>query len=170
MSTRAVVLILTIHLTHLYFQENDIQEIRNLYRQTEENKSKYSLTSIEDLENSSEGGRLNIYRDSTEVKLIETMYYGSISKVSRHFYYQSEDIYFVFMEEFLYNAPISSSDYDSNKTIKKESRYYFRNNRMIRWIHPNGEFEPTDTQNYINESERVKSLSTHALLISKKSN
>lgn len=168
MSTRTLILILTIHLIPLHFQENGIQEIRTLYRQTEENRPKYSLVSLDDLENSSEGGKLNIYRDSTEIKLIEAIYYGSISKVLRHFYYESEDIYFVFIEEFLYNAPISSSEYDPNKTFKKESRYYFWNNQMIRWIQPNGELEPNHTLIYMNESDRVKSLSKQTLKISKK--
>ena len=60
---------------------------------------------------------------------------------------KNDSLYFVFTQDFIYNRPfywdekyaIESGDneaYDPEKTITKENRYYFHNDRLFKWLDP----------------------------------
>jgi hypothetical protein len=139
-----------------FSQTDGITEIRKLYNETQDNKSSYKVLKQNDFENSSEGGELLAYKDSKEIRLIEAKYFGHTGKTEAEFYYLEGQIYFIFLKEFRYNMPATESEYDESKTTKEESRYYFWDNKMIRWITPSGEmtspkspeFEKAFEENY----------------------
>lgn len=134
-------------------QTDGITEIKKLYKETQDNKSTYETLTQDDFENSSEGGELIAYKDSKEVRLIEAKYYGHIGKNEAEFYYLNGQIYFIFLKKFTYNMPPTESGYDQNKTTVEESRYYFWDNRMIRWISPDGEYVDTQSPEFLKTSK-----------------
>ncbi|WKV11807.1 hypothetical protein [Marivirga harenae] len=133
-------------------QTDGITEIKKLYRETQDNKSTYKTLTQDDFENSSEGGELIAYKDSKEVRLIEASYYGHMGKTEAEFYYLNGQIYFIFLKEFRYNMPPTELGYDQDKTTTEESRFYFWDNRMIRWINPDGEYMDTESPEFLNTS------------------
>lgn len=140
-----VSILLTVSIS-TFGQNEEISEIRRLYKETQDNKNNYKRLSQDDFENSSEGGEVTAYKNSEEVKLIEAVYYGHMGKAKYEYYYKASKVYFVFIEEFNYNAPPTQPSYDQEKTTKEESRYYFWNDEMIRWIKPSGEYsDPVST-------------------------
>ena len=89
----------------VFGQANGITEIRKLYKETQDNKSTYKRLTQDDFENSSEGGELTAYQNSTEVRLIEAKYYGNLGKSESEYYYLNGQIYFIFRKDFSYNMP-----------------------------------------------------------------
>ncbi|WP_041649361.1 hypothetical protein [Marivirga tractuosa] len=135
-----------------FSQTDGITEIKKLYQETQDNKSIYKTQTQDDFENSSEGGVIIAYKDSKEVRLIEAKYYGHMGKTEAEFYYLNGQIYFIFLKEFRYNMPPTESGFDQTKTTMEESRYYFWDNRMIRWISPDGESVDTESPEFMKTS------------------
>ena len=130
-----------------------ITEIKKLYKETQDNKSTYKTLTEDDFENSSEGGELKAFKDLNEVRLIEANYYGHMGKTEAEFYYKNGQLYFIFLKRFSYNLPTTEAGYDKDKTIVEESRYYFWNNKMIRWIKPDSEYVDTESSEFLNTSK-----------------
>jgi len=126
-------------------QNEQISEIKSLFKETLNNKSSYQYKSVDDFENSTEGGNLKGFYEQNELKLIEAFYYGHMGKAEQQFYVENDEVYFVFIKNFRYNAPPTVSEYDDNKTRLEEDRYYFWNNKMIRWINQNSEHVNVDS-------------------------
>lgn len=152
----------TLSLT-VFNQVDGITEIRRLYKETQDNRSTYKKLTQDDFENSSEGGELTAYKNSTEVRLIEAKYYGHMGKSESEFYYLNGRIYFIFHKDFNYNMPPSESGYDSDKTTLKESRYYFWNNKMIRWITPDGNYADSESTEFSKKSTEFSEWATELL-------
>lgn len=134
-------------------QDEVIAEIRRLYKETQDNKSTYQKLTQDDFENSSEGGELTAYKNSKEVRLIVAKYYGHMGKSESEFYYLNGRIYFIFRKDFRYNMPPTESGYDQDKTTVEESRNYFWNNKMIRWITSDGKYVDAESTEFLKESE-----------------
>ena len=147
----------------VFGQASGITEIRKLYKETQDNKSTYKRLTQDDFENSSEGGELTAYQNSTEVRLIEAKYYGHMGKSESEYYYLNGQIYFIFRKDFSYNMPPTESGYDSDKTTLEESRYYFWNNKMIRWITPDGKYMDSELTEYSDESTKLTSWAVEFL-------
>ena len=122
-------------------QEPRILEIRNLYNKTQSELSTFNTKTIDDLENSSEGGELTKYETKLGIRLIRTKYYGSIGKSITEYYYQNDQVYFVFKTDYQYNAPPTQPEYDDSRTEIAESRFYFEGPKLIRWITQDGKHQ-----------------------------
>ena len=136
-------------------QVEGITEIRKLYKETQDNKSTYRTLSGEDFEYSSEGGELKAFKDSDEVRLIEATYYGHMGKTEAEFYYKNGEPYFIFLKRMSYNRPVTEAGFDHNKTEVEESRYYFWNNKMIRWIRPSGAHVEAESPEFLETSKEI---------------
>lgn len=137
--------------------KNEITEIRKLFKETQDNKSTYKKLTQDDFENASEGGQLTAYKNSTEIRLIEAAYYGHMGKFETEFYYLNNEVYFIHSKDFQYNMPPTESGYDQDKTTLEESRYYFWNNKMIRWITPDGKYVDSELAEFEKESTKQSS-------------
>ncbi len=120
-------------------QDQRILEIRKLYNETQAALSDFNTVTIDDYENSSEGGKLTKFENKLGIKLIKTEYYGSIGKSLTEYYYRNGEVYFIFKTDYQYNAPPTVPEYDETKTEKAESRFYFDGTKLIRWITPDGQ-------------------------------
>ena len=78
---------------------------------------------------SAEGGELVAYFEGQSIMLITATYYGEMGKTVEEYYYWREQPIFVLRTELRYDKPFSS------KVVRRaDSRFYFANNRLIRWI------------------------------------
>uniref|UniRef100_UPI00404A5382 hypothetical protein n=1 Tax=Fulvivirga sp. TaxID=1931237 RepID=UPI00404A5382 len=138
-------------------QNPQIITIRKLYNEFQNNKSSSTQNKIDDFENSSEGGEITAYYINDSIKMIETKYYGHMGKTYEEYYFDRGKLYFVFSQDFQYNAPPTEEEYKDNETVVSANRKYFWNQDLIRWIGPDGtELDSSSTEYMAEESFLVK--------------
>lgn len=141
--------------------EQQIQEIREVYAKVNKNLSTYKVTESEKDE-STEGGTEKIYIHNNQIVKIVEEYLGEIGKRTIEYYFaEGGDLRFVFEQTTNYNAPIYVTKaeegievFDPEKSTIEENRYYFYNEKMIRWLLPTGEIADFD-QPKLNKKEKA---------------
>lgn len=137
-------------------QENDsISTIRQRYAIINKNLAKYRVVKKELSGFSTEGGELTAYYDGTAIVKIATLNQGETGRSFEDFYYWNGKLMFVFRRQDTYDTPLSG------KVVKsRENRFYFSDDKLIRWINENGtgvtsrDSKYTETQvHYLNRSK-----------------
>ena len=142
------ILFFAISIINVHSQDSIIKDIRTKYKEIRENLSSYTLTKIDILNESTEGGEGKACFDKNDLKLIEVVWYGETGKRIIEYYFDNDKLFFAFDQLFEYNAPMyldketaieeGYDDYfDPEKTTVKEDRYYFENEILIRWLDNN---------------------------------
>lgn len=122
-----------------------IKDIRAKYQSIRSNLKNYDTTSREEWEESTEGGQIIGYYKKKDLKLIEGIYFGETGKTETEYYFDKGLLLFVFEKRYAYNRPIywdkkhaqeniDSVTFDSVKTIIAEDRFYFYEEKLIRWF------------------------------------
>lgn len=129
-----------------------VLEIRNLYNKIVEQKTSYTTSEVELWGYSAEGGGAIVYKNKQgEIVLIETEFYGELQRSYESFYFHKGKLIFVFQKLYKYNTHIMmdqkavdemkkdypEGDYevfDPAKTKTYENRFYFYDDKMIRWL------------------------------------
>lgn len=154
-STCLVLSILIIGLFSMQAQD-PIQTIKSHYQYVNENLRSFKVEDSETFEESTDGATIRKYFDNGDCVKIRIEYYGETGKLFREYYLKDSELYFVFDQNFRYNMPYymdsaraaqSGFDYwfDAEKTKLEESRFYFSNKKLIRWIEPGGKFLSKDS-------------------------
>ena len=79
------------------------------------------------------------------------------------FYLNDSKVYFILAQTYNYNAPATSSQYDEAKTKLKEDRYYFWDNKMIRWINPDGQGVDRTSEQFKKEQNEMLEWANSAI-------
>jgi hypothetical protein len=122
-----------------------IVEIRNEYARIKGELSKVKLESVELEGYSAEGGVAKAWRDASgRFVFLRVELYGESGKAFEEYYYRNGSLIFAFRQSYRYNVPfnvtpevakeIGVEPFDDKKTKILEDRYYFHENRMIRWV------------------------------------
>ena len=76
-----------------------------------------------------EGGQLVAYFDGPAIVKIVANHYSEAGRAFEEYYYSNQKLIFVFHKEYGYDRPLSG------KVVQTfESRFYFENDRLIRWL------------------------------------
>ncbi|MFC4219100.1 hypothetical protein [Flagellimonas marina] len=131
-------------------QEKDslLNEIRRNYSEIRAQLDSYETTKIEIRGQSAEGGQATAYYSVTEIKLIEVVLLGESGKKHIEYYFNDGELIFAFEQNFTYNRPVYKNEnidkeneknevFDYKKTIIKEDRYYFENEKLFLWLDNN---------------------------------
>jgi len=139
----------SIFITLLYAKENKteneiIKDIQEKYTVINEIKS-YKKVEKDLMNRSTEGGVLTGYFDSDELRKIVAVYYGEMGKAIEEYYFFKGNLFFVSMQyqHYIYplwsDTPIKFENPIDDKIGKiSETRYYFKDNRMIKGIDSGG--------------------------------
>ncbi len=144
----AVAILLIFSLTGCKGQtiDNRISEIRKEYDfiNSDQNLRK---DSIDIMDESSEGGQLIFYKDSSgDLRKLVIVFYGESGKLVEEFYVTNDKLVFAFIQQYEYNRPIywdektakengDNEVFDYSKSVIAEDSYYFDNNEiLIRWL------------------------------------
>jgi hypothetical protein len=120
-----------------------IESIREHYAEINRNLSRYRKVRKQLPGYSIEGGMLEAYADGQAVRKIVATYYGETGKAVEEFYFWDGQLIFVFRKDFQYDRPLSG------KTVStRENRFYFDNNRLIRWVGESGRQVSSSKQEY----------------------
>lgn len=126
-----------------------VESIRQHYAQINSKVPSYRKVKKELAGFSAEGGELVAYFHGPSIMKMVATYFGETGKATEEYYYWNGKLIFVFRQESRYDKPLSGK-----VVSKKENRFYFADDKLIRWIDENGK-EVTDTQSA--ESEHLKS-------------
>ncbi|WP_271769914.1 hypothetical protein [Aquimarina algiphila] len=126
------------HITNTQDQEKPkteqeiISDIREKFGAINYNINSYKKVKKDLSGESTEGGELEGYFKNVELKKIITSYYGEMGKLIEEYYLWNDQLFFVFTQAYSYNMPMYMED---SKVIKiNENRYYFYNDKLIRWL------------------------------------
>jgi hypothetical protein len=102
---------------------------------------------------SAEGGELVAYFQGANVMKLAATYYGETGRATEDYYYWNGELIFVLRRNFTYNQPLSG------KIIRtEEERFYFDNDKMIKWINEEGkEVAPSTAEFAAKQEESLKS-------------
>ena len=110
-----------------------IQTIRQQYAAINRNTAKYKKVKKELLGFSAEGGELIAYLSGPSIVKISATFYGEMGRATDEFYYSNDKLIFIFRRSLHYSAPLSG------KVVRTtENRYYFKDDKLIRWIGEDG--------------------------------
>ncbi|MHB8206179.1 hypothetical protein [Mucilaginibacter sp.] len=144
--------------------KDKIAFIKAQYTIINHNLSSYQKVTRNDGGQTTEGGEVNLYSAGTEIKKISTVYYGETGKINEEYYFFDNRLIFYYSLEENYKQPISIAP----KVIvskKQESRYYFNDGVLIKYIYnpikqmSNDEIKKTEIETQT-ETKRLLSLFT----------
>ncbi|MDF2188375.1 hypothetical protein [Paraflavitalea sp. CAU 1676] len=82
---------------------------------------------------STEGGSIEKFYDGDSLRKAIVIYYGELGKAILEYYFvRDAELFFVYERRENYDKPISAGKINIAKT--EESRYYFNNQQLIRWL------------------------------------
>lgn len=110
-----------------------IQAIRQQYVAINKNTRRYKKIKRELSGFSLEGGEMVAYFDGRVTVKIVANHYGEGGKALEEYYYSNGKLIFVYRKDSTYNRPLSG------RVVKTtESRFYFQNDRLLRWVNEEG--------------------------------
>ena len=127
-----------------------IQTIRQQYASINRNAAKYRKVKKELSGFSAEGGELNAYLSGSSIVKISATFYGEMGRATDEFYYSNDKLIFVFRKQAFYRAPLSG------KVIRTtENRYYFKDEKLLRWIDEDGKQVATTAPEFSQAEARL---------------
>jgi hypothetical protein len=113
-------------------EKESISSIRERYAAVNKNLARYKVVKKELSGFSTEGGELTAYFDGPQVVKIAVTNNGETNSFFEEFYYSDDKLIFVYRKQEIYDEPMS-------RVVKtKESRFYFADGELIRWLDENG--------------------------------
>ena len=113
--------------------QDPIQAIRQQYANINRKAAKYRKVKKELLGFSAEGGELVAYFSGPSIVKISATFYGEMGRATDEFYYWNDKLIFAFRKHSHYRTPLSG------KVVRiTENRYYFKDDKLLRWIGEDG--------------------------------
>jgi hypothetical protein len=163
-------LLLLIVLSHqVYSQasvETAIQSIRSKFQKINAAAALAKPDTIQLEEYSTEGADMLVYKKNGLVIKLIVHAYGETGKSVDEYYMDDKGLIFGYIKKYDYNRPIywdkqkakeNADDqwYDEKKTKITENRYYFKDEKLIRWIGPDKKQRPTTGKQFADAETEV---------------
>jgi hypothetical protein len=128
--------------------EDPIASIRQHYTQINGKAARYRKVKKELSGFSAEGGTLLAYLDGPNIMKIAATFFGETGRTSEDYYYWDGKLIFVLRRESRYSKPLSGK-----VVATTENRFYFKDDKLIRWIDENGKQPSSDTSEYADKQK-----------------
>jgi hypothetical protein len=125
-------------------QSNDaIESIRQHYANINQNVARYRRVKKNLTGFSAEGGELFAYFHGPSVMKLVATFYGETGRTVEEYYFWNGQLIFVLSTDNRYDKPLSG------KIVRKtENRFYFKDDKMIRWQGENGKEVASNSDEY----------------------
>jgi len=128
----AIIFLLASTIVNAQTEEEQVKKIRKWFSTINTDLKDYTLVEKDVEDESTEGGFIKAYYNNDKLILMHCEFYGEMGNLVEDYYYNNEKLFFVFAIRNNYSSPVYE---EVEKTIsKEENRYYFNNDKMIRWI------------------------------------
>jgi len=124
-------------------RQDPIEAIRQHYAQINRSAPNYRKVKKELSGFSAEGGEMIAYFHGPTVMKIVATFFGETGKATEEYYYWDGKLIFVFSRDSRYTKPLSGKVASTT-----EDRFYFTNDKLIRWIDENGKEVANDSTAY----------------------
>jgi hypothetical protein len=132
-----------------------IETIRKQYAAINRGARRYKKVKKELSGFSLEGGELIAYFHGSAIVKIAAKHFGEIGKASEEYYYRNGKLIFVLSKDSRYDMPMSGKVVST-----QENRFYFQNDRMLRWVNEDGkQVAPTTDEFKQKQDEYLESSS-----------
>jgi len=123
--------------------QDPVESIRQHYANINENVARYRRVKKNLTGFSAEGGELvAFFHGPTVMKMVAT-FFGETGRGVEEYYFWNGQLIFVFQTDNRYDKPLSG------KIVRKiENRFYFKDDKMIRWLDENGKEVAADSEEY----------------------
>ncbi|HEX5703596.1 MAG TPA: hypothetical protein VFX97_10395 [Pyrinomonadaceae bacterium] len=127
-----------------------IQTIRQQYAAINRGAARYKKVKKELLGFSAEGGELVAFTRGPSIVKITATFYGEMGRATDEFYYANDKLIFIFRKHSHYNRPLTG------KVVRTtENRYYFKDDKLIRWIGEDGKQVSTTAPEFTQVEARL---------------
>jgi hypothetical protein len=141
-----------------------VQSIRQRYATINQRVARYKKIRKELSGFSAEGGQLIAYLDGPAIVKIAATYYGEGGRADEEYYYQDGKLIFVYRMDSTYSRPLSG------KVIRRsENRFYFQNDRLIKWLDENSK-AVSDGEEYLKQQAEYLEASNRFVIGARSSN
>ena len=135
-----------------------IPSIRKQYAAINKQARRYRKVKKELSGFSLEGGELTAYFNGPAIVKIVANHYGESGKALEEYYYRNGKLIFVLRRDQQYDQPMSG------KVVRtQESRFYFQNDRLIRWLNEKGRPVASGTADYQQKQDEYLETSSKFL-------
>ena len=110
-----------------------VSVIRTRYAAINQNVSKYKTVKKELAGFSTEGGELTAYFEGNAIRKIAAKHQGETGRWFEEYYYWDDELQFVYHKRDNYSEPMSGK-----VTSSVETRFYFDDGQLIRWLNSKG--------------------------------
>jgi len=141
-----LVLLLSVSgLQHAGAQTPDpIESIRQHYANINQNVVRYRRVKKNLTGFSAEGGELFAYFHGPSVMKMVATFFGETGRHVEEYYFWNGQLMFVLSTDNRYDKPLSG------KVVRKiENRFYFKDDKLIRWLDENGKEVASDSAEYV---------------------
>ena len=113
--------------------QDAVLTIRRQYAAINFNAAKYKKVKKELLGFSAEGGELIAYLNGPTIVKITATFFGELGRATDEFYYSNDKLIFAYRKHSHYSGHLTG------KVVRTtENRYYFKDDKLIRWIGEDG--------------------------------
>ena len=124
-------------------QADPIETIRQHYASINKNVPLYRRVKKDLSGFSGEGGQLLAYFHGPSVMKMVATFFGETGKAVEEYYFWNGKLIFVFSTDNRYDKPLSG------KVVRKnESRFYFKDDKLIKWLGGDGKEVGSDSTEY----------------------
>lgn len=155
--------------------DSAINTIRQEYQLIQQSLPAFRTETVELEDYALEGADAKAYRDKTgNIRLIKADLFHESGKEFQNFYYSNGKLIFALYITHRYNQHTSITPevakregidhaFDPKKTLITEDRYYFSNNKMIRWLDENKKEVNLNSKEFKDTGEGVMETSNDML-------
>ena len=131
------------------------------YTEINNKQNDYKQKRVDDLTSAASGTITGYYRDE-EVKKIVAEHFSDTCRTFTEYYFDEGMLIFIIQQNFVYNKPRTYTEekamangdsvwYDDKKTRLDISRFFFSNNKLIKWFKPDNKEVPSNTWAFTNK-------------------
>lgn len=134
--------------------DDPIKAIRDQYAKINKNAAKYKSVKKGLSGFSAEGGELVAYFDGEKIMKMVAKYFGEGGRAVEEYYYKDDRLIFVYRKDSIYDGHMSGK-----VARTEETRYYFNDDRMVRWIDEKSKQVAPGTNEYLEKEKDYIKLS-----------
>lgn len=114
-----------------------VSDIREKFAAINSNIESYKKVTGDMMSESSEGSSVEGYYKGDELRKLVVEFYGHLGRLKEEYYFWNNKIFFVYTQLFSYNVSITMKECKVDHI--DQNRYYFYNDKLVRWLDPKKE-------------------------------
>jgi hypothetical protein len=152
-------------------QEDVLASIKKKKEKIETKLKDYSFRKVDDLISDGNGVVSGYFKDA-EAKKVSTQHFGKEKRSFTDFYFDDGMLIYAVSQDFVYNKPNYYTEelakeahdtewYDDSKTKLEINKYYFSDNKLIKWTGPQATDVPVNIADFTKQEPVILA---HALI------